>query len=110
MKYLVDAQLPPALARFLTGNGEDALHVLDVKMMESSDSEIWDLAMREEMVIITKDEDFQVRASVTQHHPVIIWVRIGNCSKKTLLDFFEKRWREMKIELDNGATLIELLG
>ncbi len=110
MKYLVDAQLPLALARFLTANGEDALHVLDVKMMESSDSEIWDLAMREEMVIITKDEDFQVRASVTQHHPVIIWVRIGNCSKKTLLDFFEKRWREMKIELDNGATLIELLG
>jgi predicted nuclease of predicted toxin-antitoxin system len=110
MRYLIDAQLPPALARFLTANGEDAVHVLDVKMMEASDSEIWDLTMQEEMVIITKDEDFQVRASVTQHHPIIIWVRIGNCSKKTLLDFFEKRWREMNAELDNGATLIELLG
>lgn len=110
MKYLVDAQLPPALARFLTANGEDAVHVLDVEMMESSDSEIWDFAMREEMVIITKDEDFQVRASVTQHHPVIIWVRIGNCSKKTLLEFFKRKWKKMESELENGATLIELLG
>ena len=110
MKYLIDAQLPPALARFLTAKGEDAVHVLDIEMLESSDSEIWDFAMREKMVIITKDEDFQVRASVTQHRPVIIWVRIGNCSKKTLIDFFEKKWGKMKSELDNGATLIELLG
>ena len=35
MKYLVDAQLPPALARFLTANGEEVVHVLDVEMLES---------------------------------------------------------------------------
>lgn len=110
MKFLVDAQLPPALAHFLTAKGEDAVHVLDLEMMESSDSEIWDLAVHEEMVIITKDEDFQVRASVSQHRPGIIWVRIGNCSKQKLLDFFEKRWGDMKSELENGASLIELLG
>lgn len=47
MRYLIDAQLPPALTRFLTANGEDAVHVLDVKMMEASDDEIWDLAGRD---------------------------------------------------------------
>ena len=43
-KFIVDAQLPPALARYLSSLGEDVIHVLDVDMMESSDSIIWDLA------------------------------------------------------------------
>ena len=41
MKFIVDAQLPPALARFLAAKGEDVVHVLDVQMMESSDSQKW---------------------------------------------------------------------
>ncbi|PCI70637.1 MAG: hypothetical protein COB26_03925 [Piscirickettsiaceae bacterium] len=55
-KFIVDAQLPPALARFLSSLGEDVIHVFDVDMMEASDTKIWDLALRETRVIITKDE------------------------------------------------------
>lgn len=32
-KFIVDAQLPPALARYLSSLGEDAVHVLGVDMM-----------------------------------------------------------------------------
>ena len=110
MKFIIDAQLPPALARYLAAKGENAMHVLDIGMMESSDSEIWDFALKEEMVIITKDEDFQMRASVTQHGPKIIWVRIGNCSKKMLLEFFEQQWEKIKLELCNEVKLVELIG
>ncbi len=108
MKFIVDAQLPPALARFLTAKGENAFHVLDRQMMESSDSVIWDLAMQENLIIITKDEDFQMRASVSMDFPKIIWVRLGNSSKKALLDFFEKKWDQVKFELKNGVNLIEI--
>lgn len=110
MKFIVDAQLPPALARFLAAKGEDVVHVLDVQMMESSDSQIWDFSLHNSLVIITKDEDFQLRASVTANHPRIVWVRIGNCSKKVLLAFFDQKWDEVKAELSNGAHLVELLG
>ena len=110
MKFIIDAQLPPALARFLVEKGENAVHVMDLLMMESSDSAIWGLALKDGLVIITKDEDFQVRASVSSQFPKIVWVRIGNCSKKVLLDFFEKKWKQIKAELDNGASLVELLG
>ena len=108
-KYIVDAQLPPALARYLCSKGEDAVHVLDKNMMESSDSLIWELALRENLVIITKDEDFQMRASISIEFPTIIWVRIGNASKKSLLSFFDKKWKQIKQELDNGSKLIELV-
>lgn len=107
-KFIVDAQLPPALARYLSSQGEDAIHVLDVDMMASSDSIIWDLALSKKLVIITKDEDFQIRASVSKKSPKLIWIRIGNCSKKVLLQFFEKQWAQIIIELDNGENLIEL--
>jgi len=109
MKYIVDAQLPPALARYLSSNGEDAIHVLDIDMMESSDSLIWDYALKEERVIITKDEDFQVRASISTTYPTIIWVRIGNCSKKILISFFKEKWDQIQQELNNGTKLVELV-
>ncbi len=109
MKFIVDAQLPPALARFLAARGEDAVHVLDIQMMESSDSQIWDLSLQDGLVIVTKDEDFQLRASVSANHPKIIWVRVGNCSKKALLAFFDQKWGEVKAELTNGAHLVELI-
>ena len=107
-KFIVDAQLPPALARFLSSQGEDVTHVVDLDMMASSDSAIWDLAMSNNLVIITKDEDFQIRASVSSISPKIIWVRIGNASKKAILHFFEIKWTHIKKELNNGANLIEL--
>lgn len=40
MRFLVDAQLPPALARWLTAKGYEAEHVADVGMASSSDIEI----------------------------------------------------------------------
>lgn len=109
MKFLIDAQLPPALARFMTAQGENARHVLDLDMMEASDSAIWNLALRENLIIITKDEDFQIRATLTSPCPKIVWVRIGNCSKKNLLLFFDKQLEKIKFELNNGENLVELL-
>ncbi|VAW29533.1 hypothetical protein MNBD_BACTEROID06-1022, partial [hydrothermal vent metagenome] len=54
MKLIVNAQLPPSLARFLeTERGENAVHVMDLMMMESPDSAIWDLALKDGSVIIT---------------------------------------------------------
>ena len=58
MKFLVDAQLPPALARSLTAKGHAAEHVGDIGLQASSDAAIWDYALREGAAIVTKDEDF----------------------------------------------------
>jgi predicted nuclease of predicted toxin-antitoxin system len=60
MRYLVDAQLPPALARWLVVEGHEAEHVIDRRLETASDREIWDFALETEAVIVTKDEDFAV--------------------------------------------------
>ena len=40
MKFLVDNQLPAALARFLTSRGVECRHVLDAGLADASDAEI----------------------------------------------------------------------
>jgi predicted nuclease of predicted toxin-antitoxin system len=44
VKFLVDNQLPAALARFLTSRGADCQHVLDVGLADATDSKIWEHA------------------------------------------------------------------
>jgi len=109
MHFLVDAQLPPALARFLAENmREDAVHVLDIGLLSASDTAIWAYALEHERVIINKDDDFQIRASVSKVHPQIVWVRVGNCSREQLLLIFERHWSTIKSELSRGTALIEI--
>ena len=61
MKWLVDAQLPPALARMLSSAGHDARHVADLGLRHADDSPIWKRALQENAIVITKDEDFARR-------------------------------------------------
>jgi hypothetical protein len=58
MRFLVDAQLPPALARWLAAKGHEAEHVADRRRGAATDSAIWDYALEAAAAIVTKDEDF----------------------------------------------------
>ena len=58
MRFLVDNQLPPALARFISGLGVEASHVVDAGLRDGSDTEIWNYASENDYVLISKDEDF----------------------------------------------------
>ena len=58
MQFLVDAQLPPALARWISAQGYSACHVANIGMASARDPEIWNRAYGDDSIIITKDEDF----------------------------------------------------
>lgn len=61
MRFLVDAQLPPSLARFLRTLGEEAMPCRDVGLRDADDDEIWRFATAGGFCIVTKDEDFAQR-------------------------------------------------
>ena len=54
MKFVVDAQLPPALARLLREAGCDAFAVREIGLREASDAEIWRYAVQRQAAIITR--------------------------------------------------------
>ena len=69
MTFVVDAQLPPALARVLRHCGCDAVAVREIGLRDATDSEIWHYAIQRQAAIITKDEDFAERCLYSQNQP-----------------------------------------
>jgi predicted nuclease of predicted toxin-antitoxin system len=61
MRFLVDAQLPPALATWLADHGHEAAHVVDAGLAGADDRLVWDHALASGAVIVSKDEDFRSR-------------------------------------------------
>ncbi len=108
MKFLVDAQLPPGLARWLCENGHPSQHVKDLDLEDSDDSVIWDHALQNELTIITKDEDFAERTSRTFNGPAIVWLRLGNSTNRALLIWLEPRWPEISELLQLNHRMIEV--
>jgi predicted nuclease of predicted toxin-antitoxin system len=109
MRFIIDAQLPPALARYLSSLGHDAVHVGDLGMATAEDGAIWRHALETSAVIVTKDEDFASRFMMTQQGPAIVWIRIGNTSKQALLEWFKPMVPTIEQALSTGERLIEVI-
>lgn len=109
MRFLIDAQLPPALARWLAAHGQGASHVADLGMQSASDAAIWDHAMGEGAVIVTKDEDFAQRKVLSLSGPAVVWVRLPNTRRRDLLVWFEAVLPDILAALERGETLVEII-
>jgi predicted nuclease of predicted toxin-antitoxin system len=105
---VVDAQLPPALARMLTEQGHTACHVEDLGLRHSDDNEIWQWALSNNAIIFTKDEDFPRRALVGRRAPVIVWLRVGNTSRRALLAWIKPLLIQIEAEVARGESIIEV--
>lgn len=84
MRFVVDAQLPPALARLLVAKGHDA-------------------------AIVTKDEDFAQRHALTGSGPRVVWIRLRNTRRHDLLRWIETALPNIVSALEQGETLIEVV-
>ena len=108
MKFLVDNQLPPALARWLVSHEQEALHVLDAGLAEAKDEEIWEYASANSLVLITKDEDFSRPVTSRQDRVCVVWVRLGNCRTSALLAAFNSLLPQLLELLEAGSRLVEI--
>jgi predicted nuclease of predicted toxin-antitoxin system len=108
MRFLVDAQLPPALARYIEVQGYEACAVRDIGLREADDSSIWDFAIQNGWIIVTKDEDFPERVLNSRASPKIVWLRIGNCTKLALLAWFAPLFPKVLHELTNDHRIVEV--
>jgi predicted nuclease of predicted toxin-antitoxin system len=85
MKFLVDAQLPRRLARELAAAGHDAVHTSDFPAANRTpDKEIVALAMRENRIVVTKDNDFVTSFLLQGTPPKLLLISTGNISNDQL--------------------------
>lgn len=108
MKFLVDQQLPPALARFLQSEGHEAQHVRELGLKEADDKIIWSRAISNSQVVVSKDEDFWYLAMSPGSTGRLVWVRIGNSRKQTLLEAFKRKLPIIVTALETGSRIVEI--
>jgi predicted nuclease of predicted toxin-antitoxin system len=109
VRFLIYAQLPSALARFLADRGLPATHVRDVGLQSASDRTIWAYAMETGSALITKDEDFvTLRALSSAPAPAVIWIRIGNSTTRHLIARLNGTLPGILAALSRGETVIQV--
>lgn len=80
MKLLFDENLSFRLVHLLADLFPDSVHVRDVGLQASDDSEVWKYAQDNSFIICSKDSDLHQRSFLFGFPPKVIWVRLGNCS------------------------------
>ncbi|MAW99334.1 MAG: hypothetical protein CMN72_11810 [Sphingomonas sp.] len=106
MKFLIDAQLPSTLARWLRGQGYEAIHVSEIGMIAASDAAIAKRAEADGAVLVSKDEDF-----VTLRLPdrfAFLWLRCGNATNRALMAWLEPRWLRIVALVEAGERFVEV--
>ena len=104
MKFIVDANLPPAFTRWLTSEGHGVYHVSDLGRARMSDRARWQHA-RGIDCIVTKDQDFMLLHTLDRSGPAIVWIRIGNAVRGVSLAGV---WPAVLSAIERGDNVIEV--
>ena len=107
MRYLIDAQLPPGLARWLIANGYPSDHVNDLGLGAATDDAIEAKARETQAVIWSKDADFADRTRRTPGLQVV-WIRFGNTTNASLQAKLAPHLDTIEEALERGEPLIEI--
>ncbi len=105
----VDAQLPPALARWIRETFQIEAHaVRDVGLRDAKDPVIFKAAREAGVVVMSKDEDFRVLVERLGPPPQILWVTCGNTSNARLREVLTKSLPAAIELLQRGEPLVEI--
>lgn len=107
MKFLVDNALSPYVAEELRKAGYNAVHVRERGMAASSDEEIFELAAREERIILSADTDFGALLTFRQAaRPSVVIFRQFDKRPPRLLDLFLANLPAIAGALEQGAVVV----
>lgn len=110
MKFLVDAQLPARLVRFLADAGHDAIHTSELPDgNRTADGDINRIADADDRVVVTKDRDFRDSHLLRGTPRHLLVVTTGNITNDDLLALFAAHLDEVVAALRDGP-FVELGG
>jgi len=101
--FLLDENLPVKI-RFTPSYPVFHISILG---KNPTDTQIWEYAKQNDLVIVTKDADFSDRIIVSSAPPRVIHLRFGNLRKADYHSFLENIWPEIE-ELATTHRLVNV--
>jgi predicted nuclease of predicted toxin-antitoxin system len=111
MKLLLDANLSWRMIAVLNQYFEDCLHVDHIGIpIPLKDSEIWNYARQNNLIIVTNDEDFVDFVQVKGFPPKVVILRTGNRNRLFIANLLIQRKHDIQLLNDFDDTgLLEIL-
>ena len=107
MRFLLDMNLPPALADRLRAEGHDAIHVLDAGLGNLPDRAIFEQAAEDRRIVVTFDLDFgEIAGFAGPGNSSIILLRLRSARQLHLLDRLRVAIARVGDALQTGAILL----
>ena len=102
MKLLFDQNISFRIKRKLLGSFPESVHVSDVGLQNSTDSDIWNFARVNNFSIVTFDIDFLNLGQIKGYPPKIILLKLGNNSTTEIANVLERKAALIKSFLSNS--------
>ena len=86
--------------------GIEAEHVFEVLGGQTPDARIAAYAEANQLVLLTKDDDFRLRFAPGIYR--LVWLRCGNITNRALRVWLGERWPEVRRRIEEGDVLVEV--
>jgi predicted nuclease of predicted toxin-antitoxin system len=107
----IDAHLSPAISTWITSTlSISALALRDVGLRDAEDTEIFEEAKSQDIILMTKDSDFVDLINRFGQPPQIILLTCGNTSNDRLKQILQSNLSEALKLLASGEPIVEISG
>jgi predicted nuclease of predicted toxin-antitoxin system len=109
MRVWLDAQLPPALARWMRETlGLQATALRELGLRDAADTVIFAAAREAGVILVSKDSDFVDLVQRFGPPPQLVWLTCGNLTNANLTGLFARGWPLVATILTAGEPVVEL--
>jgi predicted nuclease of predicted toxin-antitoxin system len=111
MKFIIDQNLPPRLARVLQGRYPGSQHVIGLQLDRARDHVLWRYCKENEFSIMTRDDDFQQLSMLHGAPPKVVFMENAQGDAAGLAQFVQNNLDSIDSFMqDAGASLLILRG
>jgi len=107
MRLLVDMNLPPSLARFLSQNGFECFHWSEIGAGDESDAAVFSWAASHEAAVVTHDMGFSAMLAATRGRgPSVVQVRVQDVLSEQFRRALLHALHSFKEQMEAGAIVV----
>ena len=106
----MDAQLSPAIVAWINRTFDDieAESVRSLGLRDATDVEIFEKEKMEDVIVLSKDDDFIQLIEHRGTPPKLIWITCGNTSNAKMREILSKTLLKAKELLESDESIVEI--